>query len=807
MTSDGDALRRTILGATSLSRRVPDYRHLADGSPRLSCGALRDAVLGAARGRRVLVLSASQDAYAVTTGGVQNVMREEERAVRAGGGCYLHVCPAAPLPLLAPAVDPAAFGLRLSLDGAGAGHVAAADLLAVLREERDSLPPCRMVVHHLMGHSPELLQALAGSAAGPPPFASPLVWVHDFFTLCPNYALLRNDAVFCRAPDLHSFGCTVCAYGRDRLGGMGRVRAFFAALRPTVLAPSRSALDLWLERGALPHARAEVIPLARLGAAEASVPRRPGPLRVAFLGQPVHHKGWGAFRDLAAAHAGDPRYAFFRLGLDGDAAANVTDLPAGVTRGDPEAMTRTLAEADVDVVMNWSLAHETFSFTTLEALAAGAFVVARRGAGNVWPLVEAEAPGHGLALETEGALRARFAEASCRRVRRRRGSGAASPSGKGPRRSSWRCRDGPRPYRRPGRGGGSGARPRPVRPPASSGLGDVPLPGRPRRGLGRGRSVPRGPRPRRGNPSGGRPPACGGGHRPSLASDLRPRLPAGRGSPRPRGAPRGPHPRGRDDGPRPRRPPHGVRPGWRCPDRGCPGRPRPDWRCPDWRCPDWRCPDWRCPDWRCPDWRCPDWRWPDWRCPDWRCPDWRCPDRQCPDRRRRCRRRAPLGGEVAAPGRASAPHGRGGRPAPCRLRPGRRRPGPDARRDRPRRRAPRRGEPARTLSFPPPEEMEAAAAGLAPGRAEPLELLRWYRAVLEEERAGLPAPGPAALEYRLWQERETARTTAERFAAAQDRLRVVEDRLAALEGSTSWRVTAPLREVLLQVRRWRGGPR
>jgi hypothetical protein len=67
-------------------------------------------------------------------------------------------------------------------------------------------------------------------------------------------------------------------------------------------------------------------------------------------------------------------------------------------------MIEAIAEARIDIVVNWSLAYETFSFTAHEALAGAAFVVAREGAGHVWPAILAAAPDRGVALNDENSL-------------------------------------------------------------------------------------------------------------------------------------------------------------------------------------------------------------------------------------------------------------------------------------------------------------------------------------------------------------------------------------------------------------------
>ena len=130
------------------------------------------------------------------------------------------------------------------------------------------------------------------------------------------------------------------------------------------------------------------------------------PLRVAHLGARVHRKGWTVFEELAASVAGDERYRFFHLGMPSGSALpdQIRHVPVCVDADRPDAMIEAVAEHRIDVVVNWSLWPETFCFTAHEALAGGAFVVAREGAGNVWPAARDNTPGQACCLVTEADL-------------------------------------------------------------------------------------------------------------------------------------------------------------------------------------------------------------------------------------------------------------------------------------------------------------------------------------------------------------------------------------------------------------------
>lgn len=138
--------------------RVTDHGHYLDRQPL----ARRLAGLVSAK---AVVLSVSHDDYHRNLGGVQNLVRQERRALERIGCAYLHVAPVAPLPLLAEtaAAQKSQVLLRLGSDHLGVATLE--DLIACL--EALSVAGARLfvVVHHFLGHSPEALATLAAIAA------------------------------------------------------------------------------------------------------------------------------------------------------------------------------------------------------------------------------------------------------------------------------------------------------------------------------------------------------------------------------------------------------------------------------------------------------------------------------------------------------------------------------------------------------------------------------------------------------------------------------------------------------------------
>lgn len=370
-----------------------------------------------------IVLAASHDNYREIPGGVQVCLQHEERAAVARHFAYLQFHPAQPLPCLAPAGEHRDLPVTLLLNGAPIGTAAMAELMAAVKHCVSTGRAVRFVVHHLLGHSPEALVELALAAR----LKDVIFWLHDFFTLCPSFTLLRNGLAFCGAPDAGSNACGICVYGPSRREHQARIAAFFRALPMQVVAPSQVTADFWLGKAGLPVQSVAVVPHITLEErpriAPAPVDER-APITVGYLGAAVTHKGWPVFADLMTRHSGSgTRFVVFSSQRPGKGEHEWHHVH--VTAETPDAMSDALTRARIDIVLHWAACLETFSFTTFEALSAGAFVLTNPGSGNVQAVVRST--GRGAVIEDVPALHRLFAgDGLARLVAARRARAAAT---------------------------------------------------------------------------------------------------------------------------------------------------------------------------------------------------------------------------------------------------------------------------------------------------------------------------------------------------------------------------------------------
>lgn len=376
--------------------------------------------MAARAGRIGLVVAASHDRYIDVTGGIQLVLADEQAACAAAGTTHLHLAPAIARLRLADDIAPAGL-LQVTLDGRFHGLIPGNAAVAAIAEVALALPdrPRRMVIHSLLGHRTDTLRALAAACAGEAVF-----WLHDHTSLCEGFTLLRNDLDACGAPGEDSMACRICVHGESRVPHRARIRALFDAVPMHILAPSRPTLDLWLARARLPFASAHVSEPARL------LPRDPqprhdhetnraAPLRTAFLGYPLAHKGWPLFLELAATlELANPPLANSSLAESAPTTPacalyhfatepallpmdRVTSIPLRVDPGARDAAVTALAEHRIEAVLIPSPWPETFSFVAHEAVAAGAHVLTLAAAGNIPAMLRRHANGHVFATGEE----------------------------------------------------------------------------------------------------------------------------------------------------------------------------------------------------------------------------------------------------------------------------------------------------------------------------------------------------------------------------------------------------------------------
>jgi len=328
----------------------------------------------------LFILSISHTDYLTNVGGVEVFMQDERTTLAENGVSYLQLSPVKKQRLLADAID--VFYLSFNVDSTNFGTFSANDLIRLFSKlQADKKLTCNSIVlHHLMSWNLDVIKLIITLLTP----KKVIFWIHDFYTVCPQINLLRNDKVFCNAPESDSNSCMICHYGSMRKNNLPKIKAFFDSITFTVMAPSQVALNLWGKEFHLNLADSHIVPHVNLIPIN-SVSRNntsDNILNVAFVGIPASHKGWKTWRKLVDRNIKSSNYRFFHFGNDGGKFPEKF-IKVNVTQNTRDDMINALRSNSIDLLFHWAICPETFSYTLYEGIAANCFILTFKNSGNV----------------------------------------------------------------------------------------------------------------------------------------------------------------------------------------------------------------------------------------------------------------------------------------------------------------------------------------------------------------------------------------------------------------------------------------
>lgn len=340
------------------------------------------------------ILCFAHDDVSRFAGGVAKYIREES-ALAIGRG--MGTVTVFPLSVVRPPrlKEWALHGWGVRRNGRWEGMFRRQGLEALLGQwEREGWRLAEIQLHHIGRYDAEELgRFLAAVPVGT------RLFLHDYHTVCQSPHLLRNGESFCGMDVPCGTKCRGCGCRnpdwlprmKTLLGGLG--------MRLRVTAPSESVAAGWLETWPEFRGRVEVVPHWTPVRTARGPGHPPGtPLRLAFAGAQLRHKGWDVWcRTVDALRKAGAGYEFLYFGLD----RALPDGVRAVETGDG-GMTEALRRERVDFLCLWSVCPETYSYVYFEAVQAGAWVLAPESSGNIAAAIGKS--GWGTVFPDEGAL-------------------------------------------------------------------------------------------------------------------------------------------------------------------------------------------------------------------------------------------------------------------------------------------------------------------------------------------------------------------------------------------------------------------
>ncbi len=370
----------------TLDENEPDAGLTGDGMPLKSLSASELMEMLQSLGKKV-ILAFSHDNYLEITGGVQNYMNKERVWFENRSLVYLQFHPATQEP--APA-NPASFEAGVCMGDRTIGKMSRTGFLAFGESlsRRNSLATAGVLIHHTLHWPLPVLEGFLGLLGDVPL----IFWLHDYFLICPQVTLLRNDHEYCHKPGTGSNACTICRYGDLRRSNLPVLRSLTGKFPFTFLTPSEVSRSMLSAEFPEIAEKIRVAPLLRmvkpvhrqrdLHRLYADPAYR---IRIAFLGTPVRLKGWETWRRFADSPAAAP-YDCFQLSKYPSRAPE-RFVYVGSGEGPERSALHQLIRHAIDVVLLWSIVPETYSLTAHEVMAAGCFILTHPQSGNIAHLV------------------------------------------------------------------------------------------------------------------------------------------------------------------------------------------------------------------------------------------------------------------------------------------------------------------------------------------------------------------------------------------------------------------------------------
>lgn len=341
------------------------------------------------------MITISHDNYLKEVGGVQVKLLDRITQFKQNQMGDFHIYPTQRLFSLNHGDSP--FFIDLLMDGNYIGTINSNDFVDIFSSQKIEIS--QIEIHHTMGFKMdfiiELLQHFESHTK--------LFWAHDFFSICPNYFLMRNDREYCNAPDVDSNACRICLYGELRHKHTNEFKHLFDSINMHVITPSEFALDFWKEKSGLKAEQYSVVPHTVLNWKEQNIPIiSQKPIKIAYVGHPIYQKGWHTFKKLTETQNNNPDYRFFQFS-NIEQKGNFEFIEIAVTKSNRFLMKEELSHHQIDIAILWSLCPETFSFTLYESLAAGCYIITNPYSGNIQNFL-IDNPQRGLIAENEEAL-------------------------------------------------------------------------------------------------------------------------------------------------------------------------------------------------------------------------------------------------------------------------------------------------------------------------------------------------------------------------------------------------------------------
>lgn len=354
---------------------------------------------------RNYVLAVSHANYLVALGGTEKVLHEEQVELKKRNISYIQAHPYDPYDKC---VEKKYFDqlVGVNVDSVPVGNFTIVQLGLILQllNLSQTTNAAAIHIHHLKDLSILGVKCLIDTVQAP----KLRFFLHDYYTICPQINLLKDDKIYCGGPPAGSEECRECIWGEKRSAHFSMFKTVLNSVKADFVIPSRMAATIWSKSfpehannlRVVPHQIAKKIDgnkterLERLNNSD----YRP---KIAYVGYEGVNKGCHTWWHITSKKAVKRQYELLHLGAASVNIPGVTNIPVSFLDEGSDAMVKALREHQIDIAFLWSIWPETYSFTLYEALASGCFIVTNSLSGNIAEQVKSGSRGIVFRDETE----------------------------------------------------------------------------------------------------------------------------------------------------------------------------------------------------------------------------------------------------------------------------------------------------------------------------------------------------------------------------------------------------------------------
>lgn len=217
------------------------------------------------------------------------------------------------------------------------------------------------------------------------------LYLHDYYTVCWNYTLLKNGESYCGPQMMCPSKCNDCRFYYRSKPREDQIQELLAKYKKRILvvSPSEATKNIWLE--SYPEFREQTIVIKHqkeIGKYRENLKPLSSckKISIAFLGMPAEHKGWKQWEMMVENYKEDYRFVVFNS--SDEEYQNMEKVKIQYSPGNLSAMTKALRDNDIQVALLWAKWPETYSYTFYESLSANLYIITNRVSGNITNQVE-----------------------------------------------------------------------------------------------------------------------------------------------------------------------------------------------------------------------------------------------------------------------------------------------------------------------------------------------------------------------------------------------------------------------------------